>query len=82
MDLFRNLDCFYLAQNCTCKNLKELIKLCYGKIVENHSEARHFITEQFQPNIDSKNLIQLHPNWILDSISTGKIQKLRKYILQ
>ncbi|XP_055311627.1 microcephalin isoform X2 [Sitodiplosis mosellana] len=81
MDLFRNMDSFYLAPNCACKNLKELVALCYGKIVENESKARYFITEHFQPNIDSKNLVQLHPNFILDSISAGNVQKLKTYVL-
>lgn len=80
MDLFRSFDCFFLAPNCACKNLKELITLCYGKIVQSETEARYIITEQFQPYIDGKNLIQLHPNWILDSITTGKVQNFKIYI--
>lgn len=82
MDIFRNFDKFYLASNCTCKNLRELIILCHGKVTQNVQQARYFITETYRFNNDlSKTSLQLHPNWILDSISAGKVEKFTKYIL-
>ncbi|XP_031632861.1 uncharacterized protein LOC116346784 isoform X2 [Contarinia nasturtii] len=81
MDIFRCFDMFYLADNCTCKNLRELIIMCYGKVTKNVPDCCYFITEQYQTNIDSKKLIQVHPNWILDSITSGKVQKLATYLV-
>lgn len=72
---------FYLDENCTCKNLRELILLCYGKVTKNVPNCCYFITEKYQPNVDSKKLIQVHPNWILDSITSGKVQKLATYLI-
>lgn len=82
LDLFRNLEDFYLSSNCSCKNLKELVTLCYGKVTQNVLQARYIITECYRTDIDSNGPMQLHPNFILDSISAGKIEKLRKYVLK
>lgn len=80
MDLFRNYDTIYVSSKCTCKQLKELITLCHGRVIQNERLARYIICESYQTHIDSQKCVQLHPNWILDSISAGKIQALSKYI--
>lgn len=82
MDIFRNFDTFYISPNCECKSLKQLVKLCYGKVVPNKSNARYVISENHRSDLDSKDSIQLHPNWILDSISAGKMEIPSKYILK
>lgn len=82
MDIFRNFEKFFLALDCTCKNLKELVILCHGKVTQNITEARYFITEKHRTDLGlSKTSLQLHPNWILDSISAGKVEKFTKYIV-
>lgn len=82
MDIFRNFDTFYLSPNCTCKSLKELLTLCYGKVVQNQSKARYIISEHYRTDLDNTESLLLHPNWILDSISIGKVAKPAKYILK
>lgn len=81
MDIFRNRDLFYLSSNCACKNLKELIELCYGNITENLDNATYVIDEQYRWKGKRRNVLQVHQNWILDSICNGKIEKIDKYIL-
>lgn len=83
MDIFRNFDAFYVSPKCMCKQLKELITLCHGKITQYEQQARYIICECYQMHIDSQiKFIQLHSNWILDCISTGTILKFTKYILK
>lgn len=81
MDIFRNYDGFFLAPKLSCKYLRELITLCYGKVTQNLLQSRYFITERYRNDIDNGKLMQLHPNWVLDSITCGKVQTLRKYIV-
>lgn len=82
MDLFRNFDAIYVSPKCACKQLKELVTLCHGKTAHHERQARYIICESIQSHIDSQKCLQLHPNWILDSISAGKIQKYSKYIVK
>lgn len=81
MDIFRNVETFYISSDCKCKNLKELITLCYGKVIPNNLQARYIISEKYQTDFNGKNCMQLHPNWILDSISAGKLLNCTKFIL-
>lgn len=67
---------------CTCQNLKELIMLCYGKVISDRREARYIITERYFNDIENTVTIQLHPNWILNSITAGKVEKLSTHILK
>lgn len=82
MDIFRNFDAFYVSPTCMCKQLKELIILCHGKITQTERQARYIICEYYRMHIDTQKIVQLHPNWILDSITAGKVEKHTKYILK
>lgn len=81
MDIFRTNDTFYVSSNCACTALEELIKLCYGNITNLVGKASYIIDEKYREEAERKSITQVHPNWILDSISAGVIQKLEKYIL-
>lgn len=81
MDIFRNFQPFYVSPNCACKNLRELIVLCHGKVVTNREHAKYMIDECYRPNIDATQSLQVHANWILDSISIGKAKNTQNYLL-
>lgn len=79
MDIFRNFDKFYISSNCACKNLTELITLCYGKVTQDKHKAHYIIAEVYRKDLHKR---QVHANWILDSISAGKVAKIDKYLLR
>lgn len=82
MDIFRTNDVFYVSSNCVCRNLEELITLCYGRVTQSIDKADYIIDEQFCDEAARTGSIQVHPNWLLDSISAGVIQKQDKYLLK
>lgn len=81
MDIFRTNAIFYVSSNCSCAALEELIKLCYGNVTNLVDKASYIIDEVYRDEAERKSIIQVHPNWILDSISAGVIQKIDKYTL-
>lgn len=81
LDIFRNFEPFYVAPKCACKDLRELIVSCHGKVVKNHETAKYIIGERHRPNIDATKSLQVHANWILDSISMGKVKNTKNYLL-
>lgn len=81
MDIFRTNTIFYVSSNCSCTALEELIKLCYGSVTNLVGKATYIIDEEYRDDAERKSITQVHPNWILDSISAGVIQKLEKYLL-
>lgn len=82
MDIFRNFKQFYISSNCVCKNLRELITQCYGKVTADKASAHYIIDEKYRNDCTNKNAYQVQANWILDSISAGKVAKIEKYILK
>lgn len=63
------------------KELKELIKLCSGKLTEDIQRAKYCITENYNECLE-KSIIQVKPDWILDCITETKIKKINKYLLK
>lgn len=81
MDIFSSLGPIFISSKCNIpkNDLKELITLCAGRVVDNRKKAKYIIADPSTNLIMDK--IYVQPQWILDSISNNSIQKLTKYIV-
>lgn len=82
MDIFSNVGPIFVSPDCKCTALPELIKLCRGKVTKIRSMAKIIIVDRVQVqgnSMDNMNVIA--SNWILDSISQGKLLKSQLYRL-
>lgn len=80
MDIFSEVGPIFVSMDCKCEALPELIKLCCGKITKSRTNAKIIIADLIQGNSTLYNNM-ISSNWIFDSISNGKLQKLRQYRL-
>lgn len=80
MDIFCDVGPIFVSPDCKCDALAELIKLCRGKVTRNRSAAKIIIADRRRNHLtDTDNMIS--SNWVLDSISDGKLQKQQLYRL-
>lgn len=80
MDILLDVGPIFVSLDCKCDALTELIKLCSGKVTKNRSMAKIIIADRVPSNsIVLINMIK--SNWILDSISNGKLLKHQHYRL-
>lgn len=79
MDIFADIGTIYVSSKCKCNALTELIRLCHGKLTNKRNQAKYIIDEW--PHIEFIDKC-LSPNWILDSITIGKLKKIQPYILK
>lgn len=80
MDIFAGIGPIFISPNCRCNALAELIKLCRGKITRNSEGARIVVADR-PPNDLPVSSKLISSNWILDSISNGKLLKQHRYRL-
>lgn len=79
MDIFAELEPFYVSSKCKCKALPELITLCGGKLTNNRRRAGYIIGECGKNSFEGKCVL---PNWILDSISEARLRNYQQYIIK
>lgn len=80
MDLFSEVGPIFISSDCRCDALSELIKLCRGKITKNRSMAKYIVVDRV-PNNSTAAANMISSNWILDSISIGKLLRHQIYRL-
>lgn len=80
MDIFCDVGPIFVSSDCKCDALAELIKLCRGKVTKNRSAAEIIIADRQRNHLIS-HFNMISSNWILDSISNGKLLKQQPYRL-
>ncbi|XP_065368282.1 microcephalin isoform X2 [Calliphora vicina] len=79
-DLFHKFGAFYISSQCcpiSKENMRELITLCGGRIVNARQKARYIIGDANR-NLEDK--FYLTPYWVLDSITQMQLMKVNKYM--
>lgn len=76
MDIFCDVGPIFVSSDCKCDALPELIKLCRGKVTKNRSAAEIIIADRQRNHVN-----MISSNWILDSISNGKLLRQQPYRL-
>uniref|UniRef100_A0A0A1WTP1 Microcephalin n=1 Tax=Zeugodacus cucurbitae TaxID=28588 RepID=A0A0A1WTP1_ZEUCU len=78
-ELFADLGTFYISSRCgpiSKENLKELIELCGGKVVEHRKRARYILGD---PHKTLEDKVYVTPFWVLDSITHMQVMRQQKY---
>lgn len=79
IDIFAHLEPIYISTKCKCKGLKELYKMCGGRVTNSRLTAKYIVADSLK---ESVNQLCLHSNWILDSITIAECKNPSKYILK
>ncbi|XP_053966804.1 uncharacterized protein LOC128868574 [Anastrepha ludens] len=78
-ELFTDLGAFYISSRCgpiSKDNLKELIVLCGGKMVDHRKRAKYIIGGAHGA-LEGK--VYVNPFWVLDSITHMQVMRQQKY---
>ncbi|XP_014093561.2 microcephalin isoform X1 [Bactrocera oleae] len=78
-ELFADLGTFYISSRCgpiSKENLKELIELCGGKVVDHRKRAKYILGD---PHKTLEDKVYVTPFWVLDSITHMQVMRQQKY---
>ncbi|XP_012154800.1 uncharacterized protein LOC101449922 isoform X2 [Ceratitis capitata] len=78
-ELFADLGTFYISSRCgpiSRENLKELIELCGGKVVDHRKRAKYILGD---PHRTLEEKVYVTPFWVLDSITHMQVMRHQKY---